>query len=704
MPASDVQKRVAKLRAEIERANYEYYILDQPTLDDAAYDALMRELQELESTHPELVTPESPTQRVGTTPSVRFAPVRHAHPMLSLGNAFDEAELRAFDQRVRKALGRDEVGYVCELKIDGLAINLAYEDGRFVQGATRGDGSNGEDVTANLRTIKSIPLALRERVAGRVDVRGEVYLPLRSFEATNKERIERGEPPFANPRNAAAGAVRQLEPKATASRNLAFWAYSAAAGGGGDAGAEGGRHSAAGLDVGSQHELLERLRELGIRTNPHWRRAADIDAVLAFVAEWGTKRADLDYGTDGVVVKVDAIADQERLGFVTRSPRWAIAYKFPAEQATTTVEDIKVYVGRLGTLTPVAALAPVLVGGTVIRNATLHNLDEVRRLDVRIGDRVIIQRAGDVIPEVVRVETDARTKGKRYRRFAMPVRCPVCDFRVEHREGEVAYYCANPVCPAKSGQRIGHFVSRGAMDIEGLGWKTVEALMESGLLADPGDIFSPELTVEKLKTLERFAEKSATNLYERIQEAKRRPLGRILYALGIRHVGESTAEDLARWLAERLGPEPRLGEAFGALRTASLDELQAIEGVGAVVADAIREHVARDEERVVLDKLVRYGVTPIMPAARPASAAGPFAGRTVVFTGTLERRTREEAEELVRGLGGKTAGSVSAKTDLVVAGPRAGSKLEKARQLGIKVVDEDGFDELIGQHSPSSAR
>jgi len=673
-----VEKRVAKVREQIERANYEYYILDRPTLDDAAYDALLRELQELEGKHPELVTPESPTQRVGAAPSVRFAPVRHAHPMLSLGNAFDEAELRAFDQRVRKTLGRDDVGYVCELKIDGLAIDLTYVDGRFQQGATRGDGTTGEDVTANLRTIKSIPLSLRSRVAGRVDVRGEVYLPLAAFRATNRERTERGEPPFANPRNAAAGAVRQLEPKATASRNLAMWAY-----------------SAAGLDVGSQHELLDRLRELGIRTNPHRRRAADIDAVLAFVGEWGTKRADLDYGTDGVVVKVDAIADQEKLGFVARSPRWAIAFKFPAEQATTTVEDIKVYVGRLGTLTPVAALAPVLVGGTVIRNATLHNIDEVRRLDVRIGDRVIIQRAGDVIPEVVRVEKDARVKGKRYRTFKMPERCPVCDFRVEHREGEVAYYCANPICPAKSGQRIGHFVSRGAMDIEGLGWKTIEALMESGLLADPADIFSPELTVGKLKTLERFAEKSATNLYERIQEAKTRPLGRILYALGVRHVGESTAEDLARWLAERLGPEATLVEVFDALRAASLDELQAIEGVGAVVAEAIRQHVVGDEERVLMDKLVRYGVTPIMPAARPAAAVGPFAGKTVVFTGTLERRTREEAEDLVRGLGGKTAGSVSAKTDLLVAGPKAGSKLDRARDLGINVVDEAGFEELL---------
>src|SRR6267142_673497 len=442
MATPAIQKRAAELRQRIEKANYEYHVLDEPTIADEAYDALMRELQELEAKHPELVTPESPTQRVGAPASNRFAPVEHARPMLSLSNAFDPDEVRAFDQRVRKALGREDVGYVCELKIDGLAINLAYQDGKFVQGATRGDGSVGEDVTANLRTIKSIPLRLRERMPGRVDVRGEVYLPTAAFEATNKERAERGEPQFANPRNTAAGAVRQLEPLATAKRNLAMFAY-----------------SAAGLDVTSQGELLERLRELGIRTNPHWKRAADIDAVLAFVNEWKERRHTLDYGTDGVVVKVDRVDHQEKLGFVARSPRWATAFKFPAEQATTTVEDILVYVGRTGVLTPVAALAPVLVGGTTVRRATLHNLDEVRRLDVHKGDRVIIQRAGDVIPEVVRVETDARQKGKRYPEFDMPKKCPVCEGEVIHPEGEVAYYCGNPICPAKSGQRIGYFVS-----------------------------------------------------------------------------------------------------------------------------------------------------------------------------------------------------------------------------------------------------
>ncbi len=664
MPASSKEQRVAELREKIEKANYEYHVLDRPTIADEAYDALMRELQSLEAAHPELVTPESPTQRVGAPASTRFAPVQHAAPMLSLSNAFDEAELRAFDQRVRKLLGRDDVGYVCELKIDGLAINLTYVDGKFVQGATRGDGLVGEDVTGNLRTIRSIPLTLREPVKGRVDVRGEVYLPTASFEATNRERTERGEPAFANPRNAAAGAVRQLDPKATAKRNLAMWAY-----------------SAAGLEVASQSELLERLDQLGLRVNPDRRPAKTLDEVIQFIGECKEKRQTLKYGTDGVVVKVDRVADQERLGYVARNPRWA------------TIEDILVYVGRMGTLTPVAALAPVLVGGTTVKRATLHNLDEIRRLDVRKGDRVIIQRAGDVIPEVVRVETDAREKGTTYPEFDMPAKCPVCGGDVIHPEGEVAYYCGNPICPAKSGQRIGHFVSRGGMDIEGVGWALVTQLQEKGLVTDPADLFF--LTKEQLLELDRFAEKSATNIYERIQAAKRRPLSRILLALGVRHVGDTTADDLARWLATRLPKDADLGAVFDVLRNVSVDELQSIEGIGGVVAESIKEYFSRTEEQEFLDKLVRAGIVPVMPAARPAAVAGPFAGKTVVFTGTLERRSREDAEALVRSLGGKITGSVSAKTDLVIAGPGAGSKLEKANKIGVRVVDEETFEGML---------
>ena len=677
MPASSVEKRVADLRQKIEKANYEYHVLDQPTISDPAYDALMRELQSLEEAHPALVTPESPTQRVGAPAAARFAPVQHSAPMLSLSNAFDEGELRAFDQRVRKLLGRDTVGYVCELKIDGLAINLTYTDGKFVQGATRGDGLVGEDVTANLRTIRSIPLTFRTPLKGRIDVRGEVYLPTASFEATNKERAERGEPLFANPRNAAAGAVRQLDPKATARRNLAMWAY-----------------SAAGLEVRSQRELLERLQALGIRVNPHWRSATAMDEVIAFIEEWKEKRHSLDYGTDGVVVKVDQIADQERLGSVARSPRWAVAFKFPAEQATTTIEDILVYVGRMGTLTPVAALAPVLVGGTTVRRATLHNLDEVRRLDVRKGDRVVIQRAGDVIPEVVRVEKEARGgRGAEPPEFDMPKRCPVCDGEVIHPEGEVAYYCGNPLCPAKSGQRVGHFVSRGGMDIEGVGWALVSQLQERGLVRDPADLFF--ITKEQLLDLDRFAEKSATNIYERIQSAKQRPLSRILLALGIRHVGDSTADDLAHWLAARVPNDADLGVIFDTMRNASVEDLQSIERIGPVVAESVAEYFISESERPFLDKLVRAGIRPVMPTRREAKHEGPFAGKTVVFTGTLERRSREEAEGLVRSLGGKTTGSVSPKTDLLVAGPGAGSKLEKAKSLGVKVVDEETFDGML---------
>lgn len=676
--AVDPARRVADLRARIDRADHAYYILDAPTLDDAAYDALRRELGALEAAHPELITPESPTQRVGTAPSSRFAPVVHGAPMLSLGNAFGEAELRAFDGRVRKALGRNAVGYVCELKIDGLAIDLGYEDGRFVQGATRGDGTTGEDVTANLRTIRSIPLTLREPVPGRIHVRGEVYLPKTAFAATNAERVARDEAPFANPRNAAAGAVRQLDPAQTAKRNLAMWAY-----------------SAAGLEESSQHALLERLRHLGLRTNPHTTIAMDIEAVLAFVAEWEIRRHDLDYGTDGIVVKVDAVADQDRLGFVARSPRWAIAYKFPAEEAATTVEEIKVYVGRTGTLTPVAWLAPVLVGGTTVRRATLHNLDEIRQLDVRVGDRVIIRRAGDVIPEVLRVEPVAATSRRRPNRgpeFQMPERCPICDGAVEHLEGEVAYRCGNPACPAKTGQRIGHFVSRGAFDIEGVGTALIEQLQARGLVTVPADLFF--LAKDDLLGLDRFADRSASNIVERIAAAKVRPLGRILYALGIRHVGETTADDLAHWLGGRLAGEPEFAVVLAALRAATAEELQAIPGVGAKVAASIVDFFQRPDEQRSLDRLAEAGVVATLPVARPV-ANGPFAGKTVVFTGTLERRSREEAEELVRALGAKTSGSVSAKTDLVVAGPGAGTKRAKAEQLGVKVVDEATFDGML---------
>ena len=691
-------KEIEKLRAEINEHDYRYYVLDEPRIDDEAYDRLRRRLEELEAAFTDLVTPDSPTQRVGAPPSTRFAPVRHASPMLSLANAFTEEELRAFDQRVRRSLDGEDVAYVCELKIDGLAVSLTYLDGRFAVGATRGDGVVGEEVTANLRTIRAIPLALRGRAPGRIDVRGEVYLPRSAFLATNREREERGEPPFANPRNAAAGAVRQLDPAATARRGLSIWCYSLVSAGDGSEAHVDARttaearsaSTATGLAVRTQAELLAWLRDLGLPTERHAERCADVDCVLAFLAEWRERRHELEYGTDGVVIKVDRMDQQERLGSLARSPRWALAYKFPAEQARTRIEDVRFQVGRQGTLTPVALLAPVFVGGTTVRRATLHNMDEIVRLGVKIGDTVVLQRAGEVIPEVVRVVEEARTGAERP--IEPPERCPACETPVERREGEVAYRCPNPRCPAKHVESLLHFVSRGAMDIEGAGPAFIDQLRERGMVNDPADLFT--LKREDLEQLERFAEKSAQNLYERIQQAKRRPLARILYALGIRHVGETTAEDLARWIAERLGRRGGLADVWRVLREASADDLLAIEGVGPIVAKAVHEYFHDPGNRTFHDKLAAAGVAPEFP--EPARAAGgPFAGKSVVFTGILKRRTREEAEALVRKLGGKIAGSVGRKTDLVVAGEGAGSKLEKARELGVRIVDEDAFERMV---------
>ena len=667
---------IERLRREINEHDHRYYVLDEPAISDPEYDKLRRRLEELEAEHPELVTPDSPTQRVGAPPSTRFAPVRHASPMLSLANAFSEDELRAFDQRVRRGLDGDEVAYVCELKIDGLAVNLTYQDGVLAGGATRGDGFTGEDVTANLRTIRSIPIRLREAVPGRLDVRGEVYFPPAAFDRLNEERKAQGEPLYANPRNTAAGSVRQLDPKVTASRGLAMWCY-----------------SAAGLRVASQLELLRRLAALGLRVNLATTRfCSSVEEVLAFLAEWREKRKGLPYETDGVVVKLNRVDQQERLGFVSRSPRWALAYKFPAEQATTKIEDVKFYVGRMGTLTPVAWLTPVFVAGTTVRRATLHNMDEIARLGVRVGDTVVIRRAGDVIPEVVNVVAEGRTGGER--EIAPPTACPVCGTATEHGDGEVAYRCPNPNCPAKRSESLLHFVSRGAMDIEGAGPAFIEQLRERGLANNPADIF--RLRREDLEQLERFAGKSAQNLYERIQAAKRRPLGRILYALGIRHVGDTTAYDLARWLADRLDRRGTLADVWGLLRESTADDLLAVEGIGPVVARALDAWFHDPANQALLDTLASpdVGIEVEFPEPRPAGGT-PFAGKTVVFTGTLQRRSREDAEALVKRLGGKTSGSVSRKTDLVVAGDSAGSKLAKARELGLRVIDEDEFDRLV---------
>lgn len=685
---TDPAARAAELRAAIDDANYRYYVLDQPTIEDAEYDRMLRELQDLEAAHPDLATPDSPTQRVGATPSAAFASVRHAVPMLSLGNAFGADELREFDTRVRRGLGLGPddppVPYVCELKIDGLAISLRYEGRSFVRGATRGDGMTGEDVTANLRTVRSIPLRLRADPPGEtLEVRGEVFMPRKAFADLNEQLEQAGKPLYANARNTAAGSVRQKDPAATASRRLDVWCYQLV-----------GAH---GLKTHS--ESLELLRELGFRINPNVQRVAGIDEVIAFTERWADARHELDYETDGIVIKVDSLADQERLGFVARAPRWATAYKFPAQQVTTKLEAIDVYVGRTGALTPVAHVTPVQVGGTTVRNATLHNIDEIRRRDLRVGDTVVLQRAGDVIPEVVGPVIDARDGSESV--WEMPSACPACGTEAVREEGEVVYRCPNPFCPA---QRVGgllHFTGRGGMDIEGLGYAVMAQLIERNLVREPADIF--RLDVETLEGLERFARKSAENLASAIDDARRRPLSRIINALGIRHVGGQTAIDLAAWLAREVPPgEDETDAAWtrraaDRLRDASVDELTAVYGVGRVVAESIARFFSDEHTREALHRLLDAGVVAQAPEPEaPEPGEGPLSGKTVVVTGSLEGFSREEAEAAIRAAGGHPAGSVSKKTDFLVAGEKAGSKLAKAEQLGVAVLDGEAFARLLG--------
>jgi DNA ligase (NAD+) len=688
--------RHADLAGRVDRANRLYYDDDAPELSDAEYDALFRELVALETAHPQLVTPDSPTQRVGGAPAGTFDEVRHRRPMLSLGNAFSHDELRAFDARVRRALGlppapepAPELRYVAELKIDGLAISLRYEKGRFARGATRGDGTTGEDVTANLKTIRAIPARLPE--PGTLDVRGEVFMPKKEFARINAEREELGLPLYANPRNSGAGSLRQKDPGVTASRLLSAWFYQLI---------EDGEGAASG--VATQSDALARLESLGLPVNPDREAGLDIEGVVGFAERWREPRHELPYETDGVVVKVDAFDQQARLGMVSRAPRWAIAYKFPPEQVETVVEDIVPYVGRTGTLTPVAHLRPAKVAGSTVARATLHNLDEVRRKDIRIGDTIVLQKAGDVIPEVVRALLDRRT-GKE-REFEMPATCPVCGTAVVRDEGAVRHYCPNPLCPARVGQEFGHFAGRGGMDIEGAGWKVLSQLIERGMIKRRGDFY--RLSVEDLESLDRFARKSAENLHRSIQRARRRPLERVLAALGIPQVGWTTAIELARWLADRVpAGDDWLRRAAAELGRAaeSPEQFEEIEGVGPTVAASLASWFGPDGEGVaVLEDLADAGVEVELPAPRAAEAdAGPLAGRTVVVTGTLEGFSRDEAEEAVRAAGGKVGGSVSKKTDWLVAGESAGSKLAKAEQLGVPVLDEAGFRRLLAGEAPA---
>ncbi|HHP51502.1 MAG TPA: NAD-dependent DNA ligase LigA [Moorella mulderi] len=666
MDLEKARKRVEELRRLIREHDYYYYVLDQPKISDQEYDALMRELLELEQAFPELVTPDSPTQRVGGAPREGFVTVRHLEALLSLNDAFNERELWDFDRRVREITGLPSVEYVIEPKIDGLTVALTYREGIFVQGATRGDGELGEDVTPNLKTVKSLPLRLRKDLPF-LYVRGEVYMPKVSFARLNAEREKAGEPLFANPRNAAAGSLRQLDPKITASRDLRLFTYQII--------------RIEGAEVKTQREALDFLEELGFPVNPYRFVAPDMAAVVAEIRNWTPeRRAAFPYEIDGLVIKVNDLSLHPILGATARAPRWAIAYKFPGEQVTTRVEDIIVRVGRTGVLTPIAILTPVRVSGSTVSRATLHNEDYIREKDIRIGDVVIVQKAGDVIPEIVEVLKEERTGEER--EFRMPDRCPVCGAAVVRPPGEAARRCTGGLaCPAQVQERIIHFASRKAMDIRGLGAATVAQLLEKGLVKDVADLYY--LKKENLLKLERFAEQSARNLLEAIEASKNRPLERLIYALGIRYVGEQ----VARVLAQRF-------RSLDALKEASFEELTSIPDIGPRIAESIREFFNEPRNLMVLEKLKRAGVK--MEERGEEAEAKPLAGKTFVLTGTLPTLTRQEATELIVRAGGRVTESVSRKTDYVVVGENPGSKYQKARELGIPIIDEEGLKRLLG--------
>lgn len=667
MVSEEIAARVDRLRELINYHDYRYYVLDEPEIADVEYDRLFRELQQLEEQYPELVTADSPTQRIGGRPAERFEAVAHRQPLLSLENAFSEGEAREFDQRLKRFLRQSgEIVYVAEPKMDGVAVNLTYEHGRLSLGATRGDGWRGENVTQNLKTIKTIPLQLRPEAIpppALLEVRGEVYMDVQDLKKLNAEREARGEPVFANPRNAAAGSLRQLDPAVTAARPLKMYCY--------------GIGEVSGRTFTSHWEILETLKVWGLRVNPLVEQHHGIDAAVAYHHRLEQQRQTLPYEIDGIVIKVDSLDLQTRLGLKTRSPRWALAYKFAATQATTRVKKIIVQVGRTGAVTPTAVMEPVEVGGVTVSRATLHNEDEVARKDVREGDWVLVQRAGDVIPEVVKVITSKRT-GQEVP-FRMPSRCPVCGTPLVRPPGEAVTRCPNPDCAGQLKRAIRHFAGKGAMDIDGLGEKIVEQLVDNGLIQDVADLY--RLTVADLVPLERFAEKSAQNIIAAIQRSKTPPLGRFIHALGIRYVGEATANLLAQHF-----------QSLASVAQASEAELLQVEGIGPQVAGSIREYFQSEKTRDLLQKLQEAEVRPQPPVKAGRS---PLAGKTIVFTGSLQRYSREEAKALVTALGGKVASSVSAKTDYVVVGADPGSKYAKAQALGLVTLNEDGFAELV---------
>ncbi len=666
MATDALKRKVERLREEIEYHNYRYYVLDQPEISDAQYDRMMRELEKLEEENPDLRSPNSPTQRVGAPPLEAFEIVRHTLPMLSLSNAFDENEARDFDKRVKRFLGStDKIVYVAEPKLDGLAVELVYERGFLTIGSTRGDGVNGENITQNLRTIKTIPLQLiRKEIPApdRLEVRGEVIIRIDKFKELNRKREEAGEPPFANPRNAAAGSVRQLDSKITRQRPLEIYCY--------------GVGEVIGKNFKTHWEILQTFPKWGLRTNPHIRRCQSIDEVLDYYHEMNERRENLPYEIDGIVIKVDRLDLQTRLGEISRSPRWALAFKFAPKQETTKILDIVVQVGRTGALTPVAVMEPVRLGGVEVSRATLHNQDEIDRLDVKVGDTVLIQRAGDVIPEVVQVITSKR-KGTE-KAFRMPSKCPVCGAEVVKEE--VIYRCIGLDCPAQLKGRIKHFASKRAMDIDGLGVKLIDQLVDKGLVKDVADLYY--IKKDELIALERMADKSAQNIIDAIEKSKTKPLGKFLFALGILHVGETTAEDLANHF-------PRLDDFFHL----SEEDLMEVEGIGPEVSASVVQFFKDKKNRESIERLKKAGVKLIESKGKEK---GKLAGKTFVFTGTLKSYGRDEARNLVESLGGTTASSVSKKVDFVVVGEDPGSKLDKARDLGIKTLTEEQFKKMIG--------
>lgn len=674
MPAKpdSPKAKVEALRDKLRYHEYRYYVLDDPEISDADYDVLMRELKALEEKYPELITADSPTQRVGGKPREGFVKVTHSSPMLSLDNAYNEQELRDWERRVHELSGETAIEYVCELKLDGLSMALRYRDAEYQSAVTRGDGSVGEDVTPNVRTIKSVPLVVNDKakLPDQFEVRGEVLMPLSAFERMNEDREKQNLPRFANPRNAAAGAVRTLDASVTASRRLDFFSYFLL------------------LDGRPLHDKhsdnLKTLSAAGFKVNPNWRAVKDVDEMLAFINQWEQKRDSLPYEIDGIVIKVNSIPLQRKLGFTGKAPRWAIAYKYPARAGTTQIEDVLVQVGRTGKLTPVAALKPVPIGGTMVSRATLHNMDFLENLGIKIGDWVVIERGGDVIPKVVKVVED-KPRGKKS--FHMPTTCPECGGHVVRIEGEADHRCVNANCPAKVRESILHFASRGVMNIEGMGDALVNQLVDKGLVRNIAQIY--DLDEPKLLQLERMGKKSAQNILDEIEESKKLPLERVIYGLGIRFVGERTAQ----FLSEHFGSMEALIEA-GTLPNAedSIAKLQEVEEVGPRIAESIRDFFGEPSNIGLVNALRKAG---LQFKGKKKERGTQLAGKTFVLTGTLPTMSRDEAKKMIENAGGRVSGSVSKKTDYVVAGTDAGSKLDKARELGVSVIDEDAMLKLV---------